>query len=66
MPRINPGTRAGTHLHAEGEVNENKKMYSALSTRLLEMSESEDYEEAKHEWRVTGNVWYIPDAYYEY
>ena len=65
MPRINPGTRAGTHLHAEGEVNENKKMYSALSTRLLEMSESEDYEEAKHEWRVTGNVWYIPDAYYE-
>ena len=64
MPRINPGTRAGTHLHAEGDENENKKMYSALSTRLLEMSESEDYEEAKHEWRVTGNVWYIPDGYY--
>ena len=64
MPRINPGARAGTHLHAEGDDNENKKMYSALSNRLLEMSESEDYEEAKHEWRVTGNVWYIPDGYY--
>ena len=31
MPRINPGARAGTHLHAEGDDNENKKMYSVLS-----------------------------------
>ena len=25
MPRINPRARPGTHLHAEGETNENKK-----------------------------------------
>ena len=64
MPRINPRTQAGTHLRAGGDENKNKKMYSALSTRLLQMSEAEDYEAAKHEWRVTGNVWYIPDEYY--
>jgi len=32
----------------------------ALIKRLTEESNSDDWEEAKEEWRVTGNVWYIP------
>ena len=32
----------------------------ALMRRLTEESVSSDWEDAKHEWRVTGRVWYIP------
>jgi len=31
--------------------------YSRLTNKLLELSNSDDYEEAKKEWRITGNVW---------
>lgn len=31
--------------------------YSRLTNKLLELSNSNDYEEAKKEWRITGNVW---------
>tara|TARA_R100000988_G_scaffold103826_1_gene85824 strand:- start:43541 stop:44719 length:1179 start_codon:yes stop_codon:yes gene_type:complete len=31
--------------------------YPALTSRLLALSESDDYEIAKKEWRITGNVW---------
>ena len=64
MTRINPGARAGALLRAEGDENNNKKVYTALSTRLLRLSNSDDYEEANHEGIVTGNVWYIPSQYY--
>ena len=31
--------------------------YSRLTSKLLALSNSDDYEEAKKEWRITGNVW---------
>jgi len=31
--------------------------YAKITTPLLELSEAEDYEDAKLEWRITGNVW---------
>ena len=31
--------------------------YPRLTSRLLALSESDDYEEAKLEWRITGRVW---------
>jgi len=31
--------------------------YSRLTNKLLALSNSDDYEEAKKEWRITGNVW---------
>ena len=34
-----------------------KSHYPRLTDRLLALSESDDYEEAKHEWRITGRVW---------
>ena len=34
-----------------------KSNYPRLTSKLLALSESDDYEEAKLEWRITGNVW---------
>ena len=34
-----------------------KSNYPRLTDRLLALSNSDDYEEAKHEWRITGRVW---------
>ena len=31
--------------------------YSRLTSKLLALSNSDDYEEAKKEWRITGKVW---------
>lgn len=31
--------------------------YSRLTSKLLALSNSDDYEEAKKEWRITGEVW---------
>jgi len=31
--------------------------YAKITTPLLELSEADDYEDAKLEWRITGNVW---------
>ena len=31
--------------------------YSRLTNKLLALSNSDDYEEAKKEWRITGEVW---------
>ena len=31
--------------------------YPRLTSKLLALSQSDDYEEAKLEWRITGNVW---------
>jgi len=31
--------------------------YPRLTSRLLELSHADDYEEAKLEWRITGRVW---------
>ena len=33
------------------------KTYAKITTPLLALSEAEDYEEAKLEWRITGKVW---------
>ena len=54
-----------TH-HAIGEqldvinVNRSGALNKALIERLTAESNSDDWEEAKHEWRATGNTWYIP------
>jgi len=32
----------------------------ALKERLTALSESEDWAEAKLEWKATGNIWYVP------
>ncbi len=52
----------------EGEENHNIELKSgalnqALINRLTEISVSDDWEEVKHEWRATGNVWYRPLRY---
>ena len=43
-----------------------KSNYPRLTSKLLALSTADDYEEAKLEWRITGNVWrksasHIPD-----
>ena len=54
-----------TH-HIDGEardeinVNRSGALNIALIRRLTEESNAETWDDAKHEWRVTGNVWYIP------
>jgi len=34
-----------------------KSNYPRLTSKLLALSEADDYEEAKLEWKITGNVW---------
>jgi len=54
-----------TH-HAIGEqldvinVNRSGALNKALIERLTAESVSDDWEQAKHEWKATGNTWYIP------
>ena len=31
--------------------------YGRITSKILELSNANDYEEAKKEWRITGNVW---------
>ena len=31
-----------------------------LKRRMLRLSEADNYDDAKHEWRMTGDCWYIP------
>ena len=31
--------------------------YGRITSKILELSNADDYEEAKKEWRITGNVW---------
>tara|TARA_A100001201_G_scaffold143181_2_gene143746 strand:+ start:6835 stop:7872 length:1038 start_codon:yes stop_codon:yes gene_type:complete len=56
---------AGTHF-ADGEMLDNISvsrsgaLNKALIERLTKESVSDNWEEAKHEWRATGNTWYIP------
>lgn len=55
----------GTHF-ADGELLDNISvsrsgaLNKALIERLTKESVSDNWEEAKHEWRATGNTWYIP------
>ncbi len=54
--------------HIEGEHNHEINIKSgalnqALINRLTEISVSDDWDEVKHEWRATGNVWYRPMRY---
>ena len=39
------------------ERNEEGNNYPRLTSRLLELSAADDYEDAKMEWRITGRVW---------
>ena len=57
----------GRYLHlTDGEerteinVKKSGAFNIALIKRLTEESNAQDWETAKDEWRVTGNVWYIP------
>ena len=57
----------GRYLHlTDGEerteinVNRNGALNIALINRLTEISVADNWDEAKDEWMVTGNVWYIP------
>lgn len=55
----------GTHF-ADGElldninVNRSGALNKALIERLTKESDSDNWEDAKLEWRATGNTWYIP------
>ncbi len=54
--------------HIEGEHREEINIKSgalnqALINRLTDISVSDDWEIAKHEWRATGQVWYRPMRY---
>ena len=46
-----------TDLHIVDNTAETSHHYPALTRRLLDLSVSDDYEEAKKEWRITGRVW---------
>ena len=54
---------------ADGEqvdtINVSRKgaLNQALISRLTEISVSDEWDVAKHEWRATGNVWYRPLKY---
>ena len=54
---------------ADGEevdtINVSRKgaLNQALISRLTEISVSDEWDVAKHEWRATGNVWYRPLRY---
>jgi hypothetical protein len=54
-----------TH-HFEGEeiktinLSRTGALNKALISRLTEISVSNEWDEAKHEWRATGEVWYVP------
>jgi len=41
-------------------VNESGALNKALISRLTAKSVSNEWDEAKHEWRATGRVWYVP------
>ena len=34
----------------------------ALKERLVELSDADNWKEARKEWKATGNLWYIPFA----
>ena len=38
----------------------NGRWDKVLKKNLVELSVADNYEDAKYEWIVTGNVWYIP------
>jgi len=44
----------------EININQSGALNKALISRLTEISVSDDWDVAKHEWRATGEVWYIP------
>jgi hypothetical protein len=44
-------------------LNRDGALNKALMTRLTEMSNADNWEEAKEEWRATGEVWYVPLRY---
>ncbi len=46
-------------------VDRKGSLNKALIDRLTKESVSDNWEEAKHEWKATGNTWYIPlrDSY---
>ena len=45
---------------ADVQVKRTGALNIALITRLTAESNAAEWEQAKDEWRVTGNVWYIP------
>tara|TARA_R100001015_G_C4633548_1_gene198681 strand:+ start:1790 stop:2989 length:1200 start_codon:yes stop_codon:yes gene_type:complete len=52
----------GEHRH-EININQSGAFNKSLINNLVDISVSNDWEEAKHEWRATGNVWYRPMRY---
>jgi hypothetical protein len=52
------------HMQGEERTDINVKRTGALNIalmkRLTEVSNADNWDEAKEEWMVTGNVWYIP------
>ena len=44
----------------EININQSGALNKALISRLTDISVSDDWDNAKHEWRATGEVWYIP------
>lgn len=56
----------GHHIEGEHKQEINIKsgaLNQALIKRLTEISVSDDWDVAKHEWRATGQVWYRPLRY---
>ena len=56
----------GHHIEGEHKQDINIKsgaLNQALIRRLTEISVSDDWDVAKHEWRATGQVWYRPLRY---
>lgn len=52
----------GEHRH-EISINQSGAFNKALISNLIELSVSDNWDDAKHEWRATGNVWYRPMRY---
>ena len=52
----------GEHLEGDavGAMNPNGPYNKALMRRMTELSDADNWDDAKKEWRITGEVWYIP------
>ena len=62
MENVGEYMAIGEHLEGDniGGMNPHGPYNKALMTRMTELSVANEWDEAKKEWRITGNVWYIP------
>jgi hypothetical protein len=63
MENVTEYMAIGEHVDSDAigvGMNPNGPYNKALMTRMTELSVADNWDEAKKEWRITGEVWYIP------